>query len=141
MGIIEKSISGESEYDTTIDKINRQQRELVKLYYLTDDIEARKVIDKKLNQLNSERSTSGFWNFVKTIVVYLLIFALLVVNFFAVSLSLSCNKGSNIIFKIVSAIFALLFGIIYIIINFRVYKVQIGEYCEMCKQNPFPFFF
>ena len=122
MGIIEKSISGESDYDTTIDKINRQQRELVKLYYLTDDIEARKVIDKKLNQLNSERSSSGVWNFVKTIVVYLLIFALLVVNLFAVSLSLSCNKDSNILLKVVSAIFALLFGIIYIIFNFRVYK-------------------
>lgn len=140
MGIIESSISGENEYDTTIDNINKQQRELVKLYYLTDDIEARKVIDKKLNQLNSKRSTSWFWNFIKTLVVYVLVFLLLVVNFIAVSLSLSCNKDSNILTKILSAIFALLFGVIYIAINFR-NKVKNAEYCEMCKQNPFPFFF
>ena len=140
MGIIENSISGESEYDTTIDNINKQQRQLVKLYYSTEDIEARKVIDKKMNQLNSQRSTSGFWNFIKTVIIYLLIFVLLVVNLIAVSLSLSCNKNSNILVKILSAIFALLFGIVYIVFNFRD-KVQLGEYCEMCSQNPFPFFF
>ena len=37
MAILETSISGSSDYDTNVDNINRQQRELVKLFYLTDD--------------------------------------------------------------------------------------------------------
>ena len=69
-----------------------------------------------------------------------MIFALLVVNFIAVSLSLSCNRDSNILVRIFSVVFAFVFGIIYIVINYGFYKVPIGDYCEMCKQEPFPFF-
>ena len=140
MAILEKSISGSSDYDTNVDNINRQQRELVKLFYLTDDPNARSVIESKMNELNSQRTTTSFWNFFKTIIIYLLIFALLVVNFIAVSLSLSCNRDSNILVRIFSVIFAFVFGIIYIVINYGFYKVPIGDFCEMCKQEPFPFF-
>ena len=138
MGILEKSIMGKSGYDSSIDDINRQQRELVKLFYLTDDPNAKRIIENKMNQLNSQRSTTGFWNFIKTMVVYTLIFILLVVNLIAVSLSLSCNKDSNIFMKIFSAVFAFIFGIIYIVVNFT-NKVKNQEYCSMCKENPFPF--
>lgn len=140
MSILDKSISGHSDYDTKIDDIDKEQIELVKLFYLTDDPHAKKVIETKMNQLNSQRTKTGFWGFIKTMVTYALIFALLVVNFIAVSLSLSCNKNSNIFMKIFSAIFAMIFGIIYIAVNFAQYKVKTGEYCAMCKDNPFPLF-
>ena len=99
MSVIEKSVSGVSNYDTEIDDIDKEQLELVKLFYLTNDQNAKKVIENKINQLNSKRTTSGLWKFIKTMIVYALIFGLLVVNFIAVSLSLSCNKDSNIFTK------------------------------------------
>ena len=140
MSVIEKSVSGGSNYDTEIDDIDKEQLELVKLFYLTNDQNAKKIIENKMNELNSKRTTSGLWKFIKTMIVYALIFGLLVVNFIAVSLSLSCNKDSNIFTKITSAIFAFIFGIFYIAVNFSKYKVQYGQFCSLCKDKPFPFF-
>ena len=53
MSVIENSIGGTAEYDTKLDKLNKEQRELVKLYYLTDEPQAKAILQQKMNDISS----------------------------------------------------------------------------------------
>ena len=60
--------------------------------------------------------------FVKDIykksMIFVMIFMFFVVNLFALSLSLHCNKDSTTMIRLSSALFAFMFGFFYILINF-----------------------
>jgi hypothetical protein len=74
--------------------------------------------------------------------IYLAIFALFTINLIAVTVSLSCNNEEGLPFKLLSALYAFFFGIMYILFNYFIYRVQIkGEItkCAFCKYYPFSF--
>ena len=70
----------------------------------------------------------------------ILIFFVLSVNFFGLSLALQCNRDENFITKTFIGIFAFMFSFIYIIFSYYMYRVKKGYACNMCSNNPFPFF-
>ena len=93
------------------------------------------VVDKNSKPwvmgLNKDRFLLG----LKSIFMFLLLFIILTINFLALAISLQCNKGKP---RIASAIYAFLFGPIYLFVNY--YSIRIltkGESCEFSSENPF----
>ncbi len=77
--------------------------------------------------------------YVKKSLIYFGIFILFTINLIALSISLQCNRDRYIGFRIVSALFAFLFGLVYIMFNYLQYRVNIkGQTCQLCGNNPFP---
>ena len=77
--------------------------------------------------------------YMKKALIYVLIFLLFTVNLIALSISLQCNQTKGLSYRIVSGIFAFLFGLIYIMFNYLQYRVKIKEDpCTLCGIMPFP---
>lgn len=71
--------------------------------------------------------------------IYVFIFIIFTVNIFAVSLALQCNADKNILFRISSAIFAFMFGFLYIFMNYLMFRVNLKQNpCDICSNIPFP---
>jgi hypothetical protein len=69
--------------------------------------------------------------------LFIFLLALFVTNLLALSLSIKCNKNEPILFKIASGMYAFMFGILYIFINYYLYRLQIkNNPCVICG-NPF----
>ena len=88
-----------------------------------------------------EQETSQFLmkNFEYSL-IFVFTFIIFVMNFIAVSISLQCNQDKSLIVKISSAMFAFMFGFLYILINYFMYRVNLkGNACAICSDNPFPF--
>ena len=82
-------------------------------------------------------STLSFY--VKKSLLYFGIFILFTINLIALSISLSCNQDRYFGFRLVSALFAFLFGLVYIMFNYLQYRVKIqNETCNLCGNDPFP---
>ena len=75
--------------------------------------------------------------------IFIIIFFIFCGNLFALTLSLQCNKSSPIHKKLLSACFAFMFGFLYIIMNFYMYRIQsLGYPCIICdgsKKSIFSF--
>ena len=77
--------------------------------------------------------------YVKKSLIYFGVFILFTINLIALSISLQCNQDRYFGFRVVSALFAFLFGLVYIMFNYLQYRVNIkGKTCELCGNNPFP---
>ena len=88
-----------------------------------------------------EEQTSAFLmkNFEYSL-IFVFAFIVFVMNFISVSISLQCNQDKSLIVKISSAMFAFMFGFLYILINYFMYRVNLkGSACAICSDNPFPF--
>lgn len=111
--------------------------------------------DISMNNSNPPRVSSGdanaatpmeiqTTNFLKKNFEYSLIFIftfiIFTMNFLALSISLQCNQDKSLTLKISSALFAFMFGFLYILINYFMYRVKLkGMACSICSDNPFPF--
>lgn len=73
---------------------------------------------------------------------YFLIFVMFTINLIALSLSLNCNREeSGFFFRMASAIFAFIFGIVYIMINYNQFRVKLKkDTCSICTKKPFIYF-
>jgi len=71
--------------------------------------------------------------------IFIFIFLMFVFNMMAVSISLQCNRDQGMLFKLSSSLFAFMFGILYIIVNYYMYRVRLKGYpCDICSNDPFP---
>jgi hypothetical protein len=87
----------------------------------------------------SATSNSEFFGtYLKRSLLYIFLFLLLTVNLIALSVSLQCNKESNIFYKMASGLFAFMFGILYLIFNYYMYRVKVNNKpCIICKDDVF----
>ena len=84
-------------------------------------------------------SLANLSKYLKRAFLFILIFLLLTVNLIALSVSLQCNSAENIFYKIASAMFAFMFGILYLIFNYYMYRVnKNNDPCTICRNNIFP---
>ena len=97
--------------------------------------------DKNVNLTNDlEQRTEGilYKNFKRGL-IFLFFFLIFVSNFLAVSIALQCNADKNILYRFSSALFAFMFGFLYIIMNYLMFRVNLKNYpCEICSDFPFP---
>ena len=77
--------------------------------------------------------------YVSTGLMLVIVFFILCVNFFALSLALQCNKEENAISRAFIGLFAFMFSFLYIIFSYYMFRVRKGEVCNICTDNPFPF--
>jgi hypothetical protein len=90
-------------------------------------------------ETSENSSLSNISKYVKRAFIFILIFLLLSINLIALSVSLQCNSGENVFYKIASAMFAFMFGILYLIFNYYMYRVNKNkDPCIICKNNIFP---
>ena len=92
------------------------------------------------NSLNTSNTTntSIFTTFMKRAILYIFLFVLLSVNLVALSVSLQCNKESNIFYKLASGLFAFMFGILYLVFNYYMYRVKVNNKpCVICRNDVF----
>lgn len=88
-----------------------------------------------INRTTTALKDIGFKAFI-----FILVFGLFTCNLLAVSISLQCNRNKDIRFKITSAIFAFMFGFLYIFINYVSYRVNMkNNPCLFHANHPFPF--
>ena len=70
--------------------------------------------------------------------IFVFIFALFVINLFALTISLQCNRSQSVFFKVGAALFAFMFGILYIIMNYYMYRIRMNnDACVICRNNIF----
>lgn len=92
---------------------------------------------------NTEKSFfSTFFNYtfyyLKKSLIFIIIFVIFVINLCALSLSIKCNKSEGMFFKISSGLYAFMFGILYILINYYMYRIKMKQYpCDHVCGNPF----
>lgn len=81
-------------------------------------------------------------NWAYKIGFFILAFFLFSVNLIAVALSLNCNnQGEPLGFRIASALYAFMFGFIYILVNFIGYRIKLKkEVCKINTNKPFIYF-
>lgn len=88
----------------------------------------------------TDKYSTYFSAYTKIMFKYLLMVIFMSFNFIALSLSLNCNADKEFFTRLMSAIFAFLFGIVYIIINYYTYRVlHQGKICKINKEKLFPF--
>jgi len=78
----------------------------------------------------------------KKAMIFVIIFAFFVINLFALSLSLHCNKNSTTMIRLSSGLFAFMFGFFYILVNYYFYRAgntEAQDLCDICSKNPFGF--
>ena len=103
------------------------------------------MVSENENETNSSADLiSSFYNYItyyiKKSAIFVLIFILFVTNLLAVSLSLKCNKNESVIFKAASALYAFMFGILYIVVNYYMYRIKIKRFpCDEVCGKPFSF--
>lgn len=118
-------------------KFDKQIRELLKDSGTTKD--EKISTDTKIKNINWERYKYLIVSYIKHFLLYILFFLLVTVNFIAVAISLSCSRKSPIFKRVISGLYAFLFGIIYIIINYKYYRLTINSDKSgiICPDNPF----
>jgi hypothetical protein len=88
----------------------------------------------------TDKYSTYFGAYSKLLFKYGLMVIFMSFNFIALSLSLNCNADKEFFTRLMSAIFAFLFGIVYIIINYYTYRVlHQGKICKINKEKLFPF--
>lgn len=114
---------------------------IILILYLYKKLSTESFQDAKLDNTETTDTTSNaefFGTYMKRALLYIFLFILLTVNLIALSVSLQCNKESNIFYKIASGLFAFMFGILYLIFNYYMYRVKVNNKpCVICKDNVF----
>jgi len=94
---------------------------------------------EKFNDSDSDIPEKSFFGkFMNRSLIFIFLFILLSTNLLALSVSLQCNKENNIFFKIASGMFAFMFGILYLIFNYYMYRIKVNNKpCVLCRNDIF----
>jgi hypothetical protein len=143
-GNIDNLVLGELEDTTQGDAILNQYKTNINTVLLEKLKEKNPVKRYELqSQLNTLRRKEIFYVigvYIKKFLFFLFLLVLFSFNLIAVAISLSVNRGTSMPRKIMSAIYAFFFSIIYILINYRHYRLDVKkEVNTICPNNPFKF--
>lgn len=82
----------------------------------------------------TSKTINYIWKLIYKSGIFLFIFVVFVTNLTAVSISLQCNNNETFFYKIASALFAFMFGILYIFMNYYYYRITLNDYpCIICS--------
>ena len=75
--------------------------------------------------------------YISKSLIFVLILVIFTTNLIALSISIKCNKNEGIMFKLASGMYSFMFGILYIFINYYMYRIKLkNDPCTICG-NPF----
>ena len=111
-----------------------KQKEEEKQHHLTNENSDSYNGDDS-DKIDESNST---YRYISKAIIFFFIFVLLTVHLIALSVSLQCNKDSNIFYKLASGLFAFMFGILYLIVNYYMCRIKVNnDPCIICKTNIF----
>jgi hypothetical protein len=90
-------------------------------------------------KLMSDEGKTAVYDFFDILWKFALVVILLVINLTAVSLALLCHKNDSIVVKLFIALFAFMFGIVYIVFNYYTYRVLMKRETCLYTGQVFPF--
>ena len=123
--------------DPVIQEYNIEISKLTIRINQTNDPNLRAKLISERDAIQYNKSMYLFKLYLKKFLFYGLVFALVSFNLIAVAVSMSCSLGENFVYRIASAIYAFLFGIIYLLINYKYYRLRVGGSCVIQPNNPF----
>tara|TARA_B110001469_G_C9581781_1_gene288569 strand:+ start:33 stop:482 length:450 start_codon:yes stop_codon:yes gene_type:complete len=136
LGELDNTIDGDAVLNQYKTDINTT---LLQLLNEKDPIK-RYSIQKTLNSFRRKEMFYVIGVYIKKFIFYIFLVLLFSFNLIAVAISLSINRGSALPKKILSSVYAFFFSIIYILINYRHYRLDIKkEVNTICPNNPFKF--
>jgi hypothetical protein len=136
LGELDNTIDGDAVLNQYKTDINTT---LLQLLNEKDPIK-RYSIQKTLNSFRRKEMFYVIGVYIKKFIFYIFLVILFSFNLIAVAISLSINRGSALPKKILSSVYAFFFSIIYILINYRHYRLDIKkEVNTICPNNPFKF--
>ncbi len=98
------------------------------------------IFDLKKKSTLKNTKESNTYEFIYLTLKMSAMVALITINIIAVSVSLNCNANASYPVKIISSIFAFLFGFIYLFVNYYSYRVlTLRQTCAFNKATLFPF--
>ena len=93
-----------------------------------------------LDLKKKREGTGRFSNLLGMTIKLSFVFILMAINFIALSVSLNCNIDKPVGTRLISAIFAFFFGILYLFVNYYGYRVTVlNKPCVFDKDTLFPF--
>ena len=136
LGELDNTIDGDAVLNQYKTDINTTLLQLLK----EKDPIKRYSIQKTLNSFRRKEMFYVIGVYIKKFIFYIFLVLLFSFNLIAVAISLSINRGSALPKKILSSVYAFFFSIIYILINYRHYRLDIKkEVNTICPNNPFKF--
>ena len=139
---LEGSTKGDSELNRLNTAINQKLYEILN----EKDPDKKYKLESELGALKRERTYYYLKIYIKKTLFFLFLVMLFSFNFISLAASLSINRTEGIVMRIVGGIFAFFFSIIYLILNYKKYKLPKAlaekdlSYIAICPNNPFKFF-
>lgn len=123
--------------DPKIQEYNIEISKLTIKINQTDDSSVRAKLISERDALQYDKNMYLLKLYLKKFLFYILIFALISFNLIAVAVSMSCSLGETFVYRIISAIYAFFFGILYLLVNYKYYRLRKGGSCVIQPNNPF----
>lgn len=135
---VEKGLSTEDlNEDSKLKEYNIEiSRLTIRINETNNQNERAKLIDER-NALTYKKNVYLAKLYLKKLLFYVFVFALLTFNIIVVAVSLSCSIGESTIYRVFSALCAFMFGILYLVINYKYYKLRTSASCVLQPNNPF----
>lgn len=123
--------------DPTLKKYNIEISQLtIKINQTTDKNERARLVKEREN-IQYNKSMYLLKLYLKKLLFYFFVFALFSFNLIVVAVSMSCSLGESFFKRVISGIFAFFFGIIYLVINYKYYKLRSNVSCVIQPNNPY----
>ena len=139
---LEGSTKGDSELNRLNTEINKKTYEVLN----ETDPDKKYKLQSELNSLKRERTFYFAKSYIKKTLFFIFLVMLFSINFISLAASLSINRTEGIVMRIVGGMYAFFFSFIYLILNYKTYKLPkvLAEhdlsYIAICPNNPFKFF-
>ena len=143
---ISDELEGTTKGDSELNRLNTAINQ--KLYEILNekDPDKKYKLQSDLNSLKRERTYYYLKMYIKKTLFFLFLVMLFSFNFISLAVSLSINRTEGIMMRIFGGLYAFFFSIIYLILNYKKYKLPKAlkendlSYIAICPNNPFKFF-
>jgi lipopolysaccharide export LptBFGC system permease protein LptF len=144
--IIDNELGGSTKGDIELNKINTEiNSKLLEVLQEKDPV-IRYQKQSELDALYRERTYYYIKSYLKKTLFLLFLILLFTINLISVAASLSINRSEGIILRVVGAIYAFFFSIIYLLLNYKQYKIpkiletKTLSQIAICPNDPFKFY-
>ena len=113
----------------------------ISIQILNEELGINNIERKEINIEDEKKSSNIIIDGIYKSFIFIFVFLIFTFNLIAVSISLQCNRDQGFMFRISSSAFAFMFYILYIFVNYLMYRVRLkGTPCNICSNDPFPLF-
>lgn len=139
MDIINEELGkNNSAQDPKINKYNTEINEKTLKLLQEKNTLKKYTMQTEIDSLNRQKTYYIIKQYIKKFIFYLFLLLLFTLNLISVAIALSVHRNDSIVFKLVASIYAFFFSFLYILLNYRYYRLEVKkEVNTICPNNPF----